>query len=133
MGTFTINIEGKQNKPPDLSGTNNLPEATDGAMITLTSADFTTAQGISVNDSDGDALKAIKITDIASGNGFTLKFNGNIVNVNDILLLSDIDNGTLEIGGCTQCTMSVDYHISDFGSDTFSYDKATIVYNSNPG
>ncbi len=125
MGLITINIQKKENNPPNATGWVVL-NSQSGEVVNITYDNLTIDTNPQYSDPEGDNLESIKIKNIPTIG--VLKINGVNANVGDIVTKIQLDN--LEL---TYNSISTDYNYLDNDFEFLVSDSGSGLYYNTPG
>tara|TARA_R110002124_G_scaffold62103_1_gene169998 strand:- start:9737 stop:10468 length:732 start_codon:yes stop_codon:yes gene_type:complete len=119
-GVISMNVADEVNQPPSSVGDGSIV-ADWATTIVFTRASFTTSTIPAYADPEGDAAGQLKVLSLPA-NG-TLRHNGNIVTVNQVIPFTEIDAGYFIYLPNTTITilqqLEFNFSIADAGSGTF--------------
>jgi len=120
MSQYTITVNSRTNLPPSQVGDGS-STIDYGETLVFTRNLLTSLLNPPYQDPEGDAASELLVESLP-GNG-VLEYNGNPVQINDIIPFTDIDNGLFvfrpDAGITTAITVNFDFQISDVGSSQF--------------
>lgn len=123
MAQFTVTLNAKANNPPSAIGYNTITISDPAYTYVFTLADFVTNTTPPYADPEGDAAFELKIISLPDAQIGVLNYDSVPVIAGDIVPLSGVDSGLLNlvpVEGPILLVFDFDFDLSDVGSNTFS-------------